>query len=99
MARSKPKAIGFGGSALGFLWGLYSKLTTAEQLPADAGWAVRMITDPPIYLPWLVMAASIVLTVWAFLWPREPKNDKPDRDPDSGYNQTHSGSGDNTMNF
>lgn len=67
--REKPKALGGGGTGLGLLWGAYSIVTTAKGIPEDAGWFVRMIADPPIYLPWLVAAIGLVVIIWAFFWP------------------------------
>lgn len=96
--RTKPRVIGVSGTLIAILWNAYSNFTTVEQLPSDAGRLARMLTDPPVWLPWLATAGFIIFTAWAFFWPKPPKDDKDGR-RDGGYNQTHFGSGDNNMDF
>jgi hypothetical protein len=76
--RTKPKALGGGGTGAGLLWGAYSTVTT----PEDAGWLAHMLAEPPVYLPWLVAAIGIVVIIWAFFWPSE------DEVPDASGNST-----------
>lgn len=95
--RSIARFSGVAGMGVSTLWKVYAYWTTASQLPDDAGRLERMLTDPPIWLPWVVMAGFVLLTAWAFFWPKKPKDDKDQSD--GQYNQTHSGSGDNKMDF
>lgn len=69
-SNSKPRVLGATGSALAGLWQAYASWTTASQLPSDAGWMARMLADPPIYLPWLMLAGFLLLLAWS-LWPRK----------------------------
>lgn len=56
------------GTVLSAIWSAYALFTTASQLPGDAGAASRMLADPPIYLPYLILAFSVVVLAWSF-WP------------------------------
>jgi hypothetical protein len=68
MASKRNKYLGGGaGSIITSVWGIYSTLTTARDLLADAGWFAKMLADPPIYAPWLLFAVSILFLVWVFL--------------------------------
>jgi hypothetical protein len=79
MRRAKQKSLGFGGTGAGFLWGVYSAITTAKDIPQDAGWLAKMLADPPVYLPWLMAAIGIVILIWAFVWPSKPSEpESPD---------------------
>ena len=96
--RSIARFIGVAGTGLSGLWKAYAYWTTASQLPDDAGRIELMLTDPPVWLPWVVMASFVLFTAWAFFWPKKPIDDK-ERSSSGTYNQTHSGSGDNNMDF
>lgn len=65
-------------TALSGLWSGYSHYTTAADLPQDASKLVTMLADPPIYLPWLIAAVTLVILSWSF-WPakHEPLIDQP----------------------
>lgn len=58
--RTKPAIVGWAGTSLSGLWGVYAHYTTAAQLPEDATKLAKVLTDPPVYLPWLVLVAFIV---------------------------------------
>lgn len=75
--RTKQRAAGGGGTLLGLLWWVYSQATTAASLPADASAAAKMFSDPPIYLPWLVVAGSIIVLAWSF-WPSKAPDEEDD---------------------
>ena len=87
MARRRNKALGgIGGSFVSGGWGLYSTVTTARDLPDDAGWAAQMIADPPVYAPWLLFVVCVVFLGWVF-WDRsEDEGDSPERPTTSGPN-------------
>lgn len=82
MGNRRNKYIGgWSGALLAGPWSAYSAFTTVKDLPADAGWVARMLADPPVYLPWLLFAASVVFLAWVF-WkrddgPAEPGADSP----------------------
>lgn len=88
--RRKLTIGGITGAALSGMWSVYSALTTASQLPTDAGWFARMIADPPIYAPWLLFAICI-LVVAMVLWKAsdEPRaGDEPERvEPPAGSDE------------
>src|SRR4051812_44573935 len=68
-SRSLRATIGSGATLVtGALWKAYSIYTTASDLPRDAGSLARMVADPPVYLPWLIVLAGMVVLVWS-LWP------------------------------
>lgn len=74
MARIKSRSIrgtilGGTGSALSGIWSSYAWFNTASALPEDAGAFARMLADPPIYFPYLVLALCVVVLAWS-LWPR-----------------------------
>lgn len=69
------------GGALTGAWGVYSTITTAKDLPADAGWIAKMIADPPVYAPWLLFAFCAVFLAWV-LWFR------PDQESDGDTTTT-----------
>lgn len=48
----------------------YSNAATATQLPATASEGARMLADPPIFLPFLLVAGFIALFAWSF-WPQK----------------------------
>jgi hypothetical protein len=73
MRRQRQKIAFSLGSVLSALWGWYSNLTGALELPEKAGSAARFFADPPLHAPWLVLGGFAALTAWAF-WP------KPDQD-------------------
>jgi hypothetical protein len=66
--RIKSRILGSAGTCASGVWGCYSNFTTVAQLPTDAGGLVKLITDPPIYLPWLFLLLFVALLAWAF-WP------------------------------
>lgn len=76
---AKATVVGGGGTLLAIVWNFYSTLTTVAQLPTDATGVVKMIADPPIYLPWLMLAGFILLLAWS-VWPHE----KADEDHPGG---------------
>ncbi len=99
--RTKPRVVSVGGTGLSGLWGVYATWTTASQLPEDAGGLAKMLADPPIYLPWLLLAGFIIFLGWSF-WPerREPNTagaDEPGPVISGGSgaqeNYIHSGTG------
>ena len=98
--RIKPTALGSGGTGIGVLWGIYSSLTTARDIPKDAGWLAIMLADPPIYLPWLIAALSIALVIWAIFWPSNDNESDTVGTSTSGnaspiIQQNHAGTGHN----
>lgn len=90
MANRRNKYLGGGGGTLlSGVWLLYSNFTTAKDLPDDAGWIAKMLADPPVYAPWLLLAACIVFLALVF-WHR----DDPDERADGTYiNQNTGGDG------
>lgn len=73
--RTKPRILGGAGAIVSGLWVAYANFTTVAQLPIDAGGATKILTDPPIYIPWLAVTGFIFLMAWAF-WPVEDKPQK-----------------------
>ncbi len=53
-------------------------LTAVKDLPSDADWAAKMITDPPVYAPWLLFGACVFFLAWVF-WHRGDGDDVTDR--------------------
>lgn len=77
----------FWGSRRG-VWSAYAVFNTAADLPKDATALARMLADPPIYLPWLILLGALAVFAWS-MWPR--KNEAP-ADTSSGISQLSSGS-------
>lgn len=61
---------GGAGAILSGIWSAYAIFTTAEGLPEDTEKMGRMLADPPIYMPYLMLAACVVILAWS-LWPRD----------------------------
>lgn len=58
-----------------------------------------MMADPPMWLPWLILALFVVLFTWGLFWPSP--QDEPEEEVASKGDlnlQNHSGSGDNVIN-
>jgi hypothetical protein len=89
MGKKRNKIVGSGVSfVVGAIWTSYDRFTTIRGLPSDASDFVKMLTDPPWYLPWAVMLVSALVLAWAF-WEKEG----PD---DAGVSQTSTTSGPNS---
>lgn len=73
--KTKPTIVGGAGTIGGSVWAAYANYTTASQLPTDAGWIAKMIADPPIYFPWLLIAISVLVLAWTF-WPSNDDDDE-----------------------
>ena len=73
----KATRVGSAGGFLATVWGAYSHYTTIAQLPSDAGELSKMLADPPIYLPWVILILCVVLLGWSF-WPSEDEGDEVD---------------------
>ena len=88
MAAKRKAGIGGGVAfALNTMWGLYAWFNEIRDLPDDASGVVKMLTDPPIYLPWLFAAGSVIFLAWVF-WPKdtqktEPRDIEPEPEPES----------------
>lgn len=85
--RIKQRVSGAVSSMAGLLWQVYAGWTTAAQIPSDAGGIAKMMADPPVYLPWLLVVAGLLVLAWSF-WPRE---DREDRLGEPGIAQTSHG--------
>jgi len=85
---------GGAGTLLASIWSAYANLATAAQLPQDAGALARMLADPPIYLPYLVLAASTLVLAWS-LWPHPDS----DRDKNTARANSHRTQGPNSPNL
>jgi hypothetical protein len=94
--RRKPGIVSGAGSLLASIWGAYSHATTLADLPNDAGEIAKMMADPPAYMPWLILAGSVIVLAWS-LWPSKPGDTPDPLEKSSGdtFTQNHSGSGDN----
>lgn len=68
--RAELRVIGAIGTTATLIWKLYSNLTTAAQLPSDAGALAKMLADPPVYLPWMILVGFVLLLGWSF-WPKK----------------------------
>lgn len=73
----KTTVLGVAGALVSFVWGSYSRLTTVAQLPDDASGISKMLADPPIYLPWLILIACVMALAWS-LWPSSSSEEEVD---------------------
>lgn len=81
MANRRNKYLGGGGGTLAaFVWAAYSNFTTAKDLPSDAGWLAKMLADPPVYAPWLLLVCCVAFLAWVF-WHRDDPDEKVDGAP------------------
>lgn len=97
--KTKPRITSGATAALSGAWGWYAHITTAASLPQDAHKLEVVMADPPVYLPWVIFAISVLVLGWS-LWPSDDKEDtEGEVDGGQQFNQTHSGSGDNHMTF
>lgn len=98
--RSKYLCGGAGSLAPG-VWAGYSTLTTARNLPDDAGWFAKMTADPPIYAPWPLLVVCIIFLAWAFWKGDDLSNFDADVSQVTGGSnspvQFHSGTGNNIV--
>jgi hypothetical protein len=89
MLGKRNKYIGGGtGAIISAAWVGYSNFTTMRDLGEDAGWVAKMIADPPVYAPWLLLVVCLLFLAWVF-W----EHDEPENPPASTTNQTSQGSG------
>lgn len=100
--RTRPRIVSGAGTLFSSLWVFYSNVNTAADLPKDASAFAKMIADPPIYMHWLILAASIFVFTWS-IWPHrdsDPVNEpQTPTNENNIYNQIHTGSGNNEINF
>ncbi|MHA3794818.1 hypothetical protein [Sphingomonas sp. YL-JM2C] len=75
-AKRKIGILAIAGDTLSGLWGVYSSVTAVTELPNQANAVAAFFADPPLFLPWIMLAALVVLTAWAF-WPSD--EDKTER--------------------
>lgn len=72
--REKNKVIGGGALAvMAAIWAVYDRLSSVRDLPDDAGALAKMLSDPPIYLPFGIFILAVVFLAYV-LWEREPED-------------------------
>lgn len=71
-----PKATiaGTAGSAIGGIWKAYALFATASQLPTDASRLGFFLANPPTWLPWGILAFSVLVLAWS-LWPTDEEDE------------------------
>jgi hypothetical protein len=75
MGKKRNKVVGSGVSfVVGAIWTSYDRFTTIRGLPSDVSDFVKMLTDPPWYLPWAVMLVSLIVLAWA-IWEKDEPDD------------------------
>lgn len=96
--RAKSLIISGSGTVLSILWGAYSIVKAASDLPKDASEFAKMLADPPMYLPWLILAGSVLILAWS-LWPGKisPAPSSSSEGQTGNIKQNHSGIGNNIV--
>lgn len=79
MGKRRKGMLGGGAFSLAsFLWGGYSHLKTAEDLPDDVGKVRIMLADPPPELPWVLAFLGLMFVAWVWLrWTDDEEDSHP----------------------
>src|SRR3546814_8243179 len=89
--KTKPGIVSGSGALLSAIWIGYSNATAIADLPEQASGFQKMMADPPIYLPWLILGVCVIVLAWS-LWPSSDDEPEQPLPPPIGPTQNHSGS-------